>query len=182
MEENNSTSLQTESPSQKKTNILIFIIPIIIVLFAVAVYFVYTNMSNSSHKMSENTVKEEQNETLDQETTDTTPSNNTITDENNEYVMGESDEVITYTVTGGNFYFEPQTLTANKGDKIKIVFNNVEGTHDWVLDEFQAETDIIQTGQTAIVEFTADESGIFEYYCSIGNHKAMGMVGTLIVN
>src|SRR3990167_9256749 len=37
------------------------------------------------------------------------------------------------------------------------------------------------TGQSASVEFTADKAGGFEYYCSVGTHRAMGMVGAFIV-
>ena len=31
------------------------------------------------------------------------------------------------------------------------------------------------------VEFTVDKTGTFEYYCSVGQHRANGMVGNLIV-
>ena len=30
-------------------------------------------------------------------------------------------------------------------------------------------------------EHTFNQTGTFEYYCSVGNHRAMGMKGTLIV-
>ena len=31
------------------------------------------------------------------------------------------------------------------------------------------------------VQFIADKAGTFEYYCFVGNHRQMGMVGTLTV-
>lgn len=31
------------------------------------------------------------------------------------------------------------------------------------------------------VTFVADTLGTFEYYCSVGNHRAQGMVGNLVV-
>ena len=37
------------------------------------------------------------------------------------------------------------------------------------------------TGQIDEVEFVVDKAGTFEYYCSVGNHRQMGMVGKLIV-
>jgi uncharacterized cupredoxin-like copper-binding protein len=49
------------------------------------------------------------------------------------------------------------------------------------VDEFDARTVIVQPGQTAEVEFVADKTGTFEYYCSVGTHRQMGMVGKLIV-
>src|SRR5438034_3495834 len=46
----------------------------------------------------------------------------------------------TFTVTGANFSFDPKTMTVKKGDKVKVVFKNAEGFHDWNLDEFNAHT------------------------------------------
>ena len=87
-----------------------------------------------------------------------------------------------FTVTGSGFKFDPATLTVNKGDKVKITFVNSAGTHDWVLDGYtNVKTKVIQGGQQETIEFTADKAGTFEYYCSVGNHRQMGMKGTLVV-
>ena len=82
---------------------------------------------------------------------------------------------------GGEFYFDPDQITVNKGDTVKIVFTNEGGTHDWVIDEFDARTPILKTGEQAEIEFVVDQSGSFEYYCSVGDHRERGMVGTLVV-
>src|SRR5207248_1619757 len=37
----------------------------------------------------------------------------------------------TFTVSGQNFSFSPNTLTVNKGDKVKITFTNSGGFHDF---------------------------------------------------
>src|SRR4051812_9253532 len=42
----------------------------------------------------------------------------------------------TFTVTGSNFAFAPNTLSVNKGDKVTIIFKNSGGLHDWKIDEF----------------------------------------------
>ncbi len=89
--------------------------------------------------------------------------------------------VKTFTVEGKNFSFSPSTMTVKKGDRVRIVFNNSGGRHDWVLDEFNARTKVIESGQSETIEFVADKAGTFEYYCSVGNHRAMGMKGTLTV-
>lgn len=86
-----------------------------------------------------------------------------------------------FTVTGQSFSFTPSTMTVNQGDHVKITFKSVGGTHDFKIDEFNVATNRIGTGGEATVEFTADKKGTFEYYCSVGNHRAMGMKGTLIV-
>lgn len=90
-------------------------------------------------------------------------------------------EVKEFTVTGSSFKFDPPTLTVKKGDTVKITFKDSGGMHDFVIDELNVKTKQIQSGAQETVEFTADKSGTFEYYCSVGNHRAQGMKGTLTV-
>ncbi|MFZ2555589.1 MAG: cupredoxin domain-containing protein [Minisyncoccia bacterium] len=86
-----------------------------------------------------------------------------------------------FTVTGKNFSFSPGNLTVKKGDRVKITFVNDAGTHDLVVDGYEARTQIIKGGARETIEFVADKAGSFEYYCSVGSHRQMGMKGTLIV-
>jgi|SRR3989344_2770087 len=86
-----------------------------------------------------------------------------------------------FNIEGRPFSFSLTQIKVNKGDTVKIIFKNTEGLHDWVLDEFNAKTAKIQSGQTTEVQFVADKKGTFEYYCSVGNHRAQGMKGNLIV-
>lgn len=87
----------------------------------------------------------------------------------------------TFNLTGGNFYFTPNKITVNKGDKVTIIFTSNGGVHDFVIDEFQAKTALVMTGKTAQVSFVADKTGTFQFYCSVGQHRQLGMVGALIV-
>lgn len=89
--------------------------------------------------------------------------------------------VKSFTVTGSNFAFSPAEMRVQQGDTVRVTFINSGGVHDWKLDEFNAATKVIQAGQQETIEFVADRAGEFEYYCSVGNHRQMGMVGTLIV-
>lgn len=89
--------------------------------------------------------------------------------------------VRTVAVTSKPFAFTPTEIRVKQGERVKIALTNESGTHDWVIDEFSARTDILQPGQTDEVEFTATKAGTFEYYCSVGNHRQMGMKGKLIV-
>lgn len=86
-----------------------------------------------------------------------------------------------FTVEGSNMKFAPTTLTVSEGDTVRITFKNVEGFHDFVIDEFDVATKQFQAPGEEVVEFVADQSGSFEYYCSVGQHRQMGMVGTLVV-
>ncbi len=86
-----------------------------------------------------------------------------------------------FVVEGSNFTFSPNQITVEKGDRVRIVFNNKDGRHDWRLDEFDAATKVIMGGQSETIEFIAETAGTFEYYCSVGSHRQMGMKGTLTV-
>ena len=84
-------------------------------------------------------------------------------------------------VSGRNFEFSQNEMKVKKGDKVRVIFKSTKGTHDWVLDEFNARTEKVEPGQTTTVEFTANKLGTFEYYCSVGEHRKFGMLGKLIV-
>ena len=86
-----------------------------------------------------------------------------------------------FTITGNNFSFSPSTMTVNKGDTVQITFKNDSGFHDLKIDEFGVATKPAQGPNQDTVQFTADKTGSFQYYCSVGNHRAMGMWGTLLV-
>lgn len=98
-----------------------------------------------------------------------------------EAMKKESKKVQTFTVEGKNFSFLPTEIKVKQGDTVKIVFKNTGGFHDWTLDEFKAQTKQISTGESDTAEFVANKKGSFEYYCSVGNHRQMGMKGKLIV-
>lgn len=90
-------------------------------------------------------------------------------------------EVKVFTIEGSNFKFLPNSMTVKKGDTVRVVFKNTGGFHDFVIDEFNVATKQINGGSEETVEFVADKAGSFEYYCSVGSHRQMGMVGTLTV-
>ena len=90
-------------------------------------------------------------------------------------------KIVEVTVEGSQFKFLPTTVRAKKGDTVVVMFKNNEGIHDWGIDEYDVRTNQIGEGEEEEMEFVADKTGAFEYYCSVGNHRQMGMVGKLIV-
>lgn len=95
---------------------------------------------------------------------------------------GAAGTVKEITVTNNGMSFTQKTLSVKRGDTVKVTFKNTGGTHDWVIDEFPgARTKVLQAGQEETVTFVADKAGSFEYYCSVGQHRANGMWGTLTV-
>ena len=95
--------------------------------------------------------------------------------------------VKTFALSGENFKFimdgiESPDLVVDEGDKVRVELVSGQGFHDFVIDEFNAATSKVKDGETTFVEFTADKKGTFDYYCSVGEHRKMGMKGKLIVN
>ena len=86
-----------------------------------------------------------------------------------------------FTVTGSPFKFVPNELRVKEGETVRITFKNSGGTHDFVIDEFQVRTKQLQSGGEETLEFVANKKGTFEYYCSVGTHRQMGMKGSLVV-
>ncbi|QQG43178.1 MAG: cupredoxin domain-containing protein [Candidatus Daviesbacteria bacterium] len=94
---------------------------------------------------------------------------------------GATAAVKEFNVTGSSFKFDPATITVSQGDTVKINFRNTAGTHDFSLDDFNVKTKVLKADETETVEFVADKAGTFEYFCSVGNHRSLGMVGKLVV-
>ena len=154
-------------------NIIIAII--VLALVGVGGYaFINKNTANSEKIESEKMMKEEGSAVEEQ-------NEGAMMQEKEDSMMeGEAKE---FKVSGANFRFSPDTMTIKKGDTVKVIFSNTDASmpHDWVIDEFDTRTSILQPGESEIIEFVADKAGTFEFYCSVGQHRANGMVGKLIV-
>ena len=88
---------------------------------------------------------------------------------------------VVLTLDAFNFGYSESEIRVKEGDTVTINLTSSDGFHDWVVDEFNAATGKIQEGGETSVTFVADKSGTYEFYCSVGSHRANGMVGTLIV-
>lgn len=93
----------------------------------------------------------------------------------------EASSTRAFVVSGENFSFDVKEIKVKQGDTVKIVFKNLEGFHDLRIDEFNVFTKQIGANQEDTISFVVDRTGVFEYYCSVGQHRAMGMVGKLVV-
>ncbi len=89
--------------------------------------------------------------------------------------------VKSFDITGKNFAFSQSEIRVKKGDNVRINFTSTDGFHDWSIEGFNASTKQVNTGESASVEFVAGKAGTFEYYCSVGNHRQLGMKGNLLV-
>ena len=82
------------------------------------------------------------------------------------------------------FKLDPADAKVGKTGKVTFKVRNdgkivhaleVEGPGD------EAETDSIDPGKSATLTVDLSKAGTYEMYCPIGNHKAMGMEGKVIV-
>src|SRR3989338_11474799 len=74
-----------------------------------------------------------------------------------------------FSVEASRFKYSPDIITVNKGDKVKINVNNLDTMHGIRIPDIQVSGD-------ELIEFTADKSGQFIWYCNNfcgDGHKAM---------
>ncbi|OGK20237.1 hypothetical protein A3C23_03330 [Candidatus Roizmanbacteria bacterium RIFCSPHIGHO2_02_FULL_37_13b] len=147
-----------------------------LVLLIVVGGFAY--MSSKGSQSVEETIIEQPVEDAATNETNTLPDESTPQVE----VTNPVDQAVKeFTVDGSNFKFSVTEMNVKKGDTVKVIFNNTEGMHDFVIDEFNAKTKQLKTGESEAITFVVNQTGTFEYYCSVGKHRQMGMVGKLIV-
>ncbi len=90
--------------------------------------------------------------------------------------------VKSFTMAGSNFKYSVPEIRVKRGETVKITYSTISGTHDLRVDGYNVGTQILRVGDPAqTFEFVADKAGTFEYFCSVGSHRQMGMVGKLIV-
>jgi plastocyanin len=84
-------------------------------------------------------------------------------------------------VVARDFAFEPATIEVEPGEPIRVALEIRNEDHDFVIDEADAHIGG-EDGETAVGGFTApEEPGEYTYYCSVANHRDLGMQGTLVV-
>lgn len=84
-------------------------------------------------------------------------------------------------LTGSDFAFDKKEIRVKKSEKVAILFRNVGGTHNFIIDTLQINTPLIEMGQETLVDLPTDKPGTYEYYCSFNGHRMLGMSGKLII-
>jgi plastocyanin len=148
------------------TSVVVVLVAIILIVLAI-VLFAGGDNGDTLENSDTSTVEETEDDLTDEE------------DEDSE--LSVDPEAKVFNITGRNFAFSQDEIRVRRGDTVTINFSSVGGFHDWAVDEFDARTAQVNTGQASSVTFVADTAGEFEYYCSVMNHRQAGMVGTLIV-
>ena len=77
-------------------------------------------------------------------------------------------------------WYSLKVIRVKTVDTVRIRATTTKGGHDFTLDEFGVKTEL-PLNQEVVIEFKADKTGTFTYYCSKPGHRAKGQFGTLIV-
>lgn len=97
------------------------------------------------------------------------------------YEQGDDNNYTEINVEGYNYRFEPSEIILKKGEKVRIRFKSEEGFHDLVSDELGIATQKLREDERDEIFITVNELGEFEFYCSVGDHRDLGMIGTIRV-
>jgi plastocyanin len=84
----------------------------------------------------------------------------------------------------GIYKLRPATYSFKQGTHVMMTLKNAVGNfneHNLVLQGYDLTIPAIKQGEAKSVTFNATKSGTFAYYCSIGNHRALGMEGKLTI-
>ena len=154
-------------------------LPLIIGVFIIAAVAVFAFMRNADTPEAETTTGNSTNSAMpagQEENIDESVVEGAMDDPSEPL-----DNIQTIDIEAGSFYYSPNVIRVKEGDIVRVNITGVDMMHNFTLDEFNVESDTVKPGETTTVEFFADKVGEFEFYCGIGEHRANGQVGTLIV-
>ena len=95
-----------------------------------------------------------------------------------------------HTINSGSYYYLPSTLTINTGDVVEWIndggFHDVNGETNTITGLPYNNPEVFNSPSTSVVgaviySHTFTIPGTYEYDCSVGQHAANGMVGTITV-
>lgn len=168
MDEENKTTESTNSAPGNSKKMSPMIIAGVVLVVAVVGYFAMTMMGDKTQDSLE--VVDVSNNNASMEATGATDTS-----------TAASGDVVNVTLEAGNFYFKPNVINAKLGQTVRVTINSVSMQHDFVIDDLGVKSTVLPSGKSETIEFVADTIGEFEFYCSVGNHRQQGMVGTLVV-
>jgi uncharacterized cupredoxin-like copper-binding protein len=118
---------------------------------------------------------------------------------------GTSQPATEITLDASDFAYSIPSITVKTGETVELTINNIgQLEHDFVIEKVNVKTKMIQdggseehhahgaeanydlhvsaqVGETSIIQFTVNEPGTYQFFCSVAGHKEAGMTGELIV-
>ncbi len=110
------------------------------------------------------------------------PTTGPLVEEPSEEVsVVEEPSVMEISVTAKQWEFIPNPIEVNKGAKVILKMKSVDVPHGFILPEFGIN-ERLDPGKEVVVEFVADRSGEFEFFCNVFCGRGHSrMKGKLIV-
>ncbi len=105
----------------------------------------------------------------------------TGSDSSSNSVVSTSGQESTVALTTKNYDFSVETIRVSSGTDLTLNITNEEGRHDFVIDALGVDSGVLPLGKEVELTIPTDKPGRYEYYCSVGDHRERGMVGTLII-
>lgn len=94
--------------------------------------------------------------------------------------MPDEELTITHQIKTLNNIFMPSEITVNKGDTVRLLLTALDNPHTFTLDSYGIDEEL-PVGEDVIIEFTADQEGVFIYESTTPSAKANNMKGKLTV-
>ncbi|MBI4919034.1 cupredoxin domain-containing protein [archaeon] len=72
--------------------------------------------------------------------------------------------------------FKQDEAKINKGDHVKLILTSSEGTHGIMIPDLGVSSGKFSPGEEQVVEFDAEQTGTFDYFCNVPcgkGHKSM---------
>jgi plastocyanin len=167
----------------KRTATLTVIAFLIILIGAIAAVLIASELTDdddSKDTASENTGETPEDEFIEDDTNN--PINGVVSQP--QVTPPEQDTTNNYDITMSNFTFSPNIIEASPGETLTISLTSLGGTHDFVIDELDVQSLLLGSNESQDLTITIPDnaSGMtYQFYCSVGNHREMGMVGEIRV-
>ena len=95
----------------------------------------------------------------------------------------QAEEPRTIEVIARRYTFEPATIEAVEGERLRILVKSGDGLHGFEIKKFKVSKEIPRGAEPVVIEFTASEAGTFPILCSAFCGDGHGdMKGTLVVS
>lgn len=94
----------------------------------------------------------------------------------------QAEEPRTIEVVVRRFAFEPATIEATEGERLRVRVRSADGPHGFEIKRFKVSKEVPRGTEPVVIEFTASEVGTFPILCSLfcgDGHD--DMKGTLVV-
>jgi len=83
-------------------------------------------------------------------------------------------------VTASRFRFDPETIEAHEGDRVRLRLRSTDTVHGFALKPFKVRVALPESGEPVDVEFLAGKAGVFDFtcseYCGPGHARMKGRV------